>query len=122
MECYRVIYREYYEKTREKRLALKQRKYEEDPWVIRVNALKQRCKHGFVSPYQLKRLWEDSGSRCHYCNQQITGVFHFDHAIPVARGGTNDIENLRVACESCNSKKQAMTESEFLKKETGVPF
>lgn len=36
-----------------------------------------------------------------------------DHRTPIARGGSNGIENLVPACNSCNSKKGTRTEPEF---------
>jgi hypothetical protein len=32
---------------------------------------------------------------------------HIDHIIPVARGGSNDFENLRLLCAWCNMHKHA---------------
>lgn len=52
---------------------------------------------------------------CHYCsvalNQKNFGV---DHAIAVARGGTNTIDNLRQCCRGCNLAKGAYSEVQFL--------
>lgn len=39
---------------------------------------------------------------CSYCG---TAGGTIDHIIPVAKGGTNDWDNLTAACLSCNSKK-----------------
>ena len=38
---------------------------------------------------------------------------HLEHLTPVSRGGANTMENLRVACESCNLTKGAKTLDEF---------
>lgn len=38
------------------------------------------------------------------CGNTATTV---DHIIPVARGGTDDPENLRAACRACNARKGA---------------
>ena len=50
-------------------------------------------------------------NRCAYCGlqKQLTR----DHAIPLSRGGTDDIENIVPACKSCNSSKKAKTMFEF---------
>jgi hypothetical protein len=36
-------------------------------------------------------------------NQQ--NALHYDHMIPLAKGGMNDVTNLQLLCESCNLKK-----------------
>lgn len=43
--------------------------------------------------------------RCVVCGRNVKddGVkLHVDHIVPVSRGGTNDINNLRTLCEDCN--------------------
>jgi 5-methylcytosine-specific restriction endonuclease McrA len=77
------------------------------------------------------------GSRCHTCEakrnatrnadpkrQAYKGLRHikpmgpcvvcgtmedltFDHIVPLAKGGTNELSNLQVLCRACNSKKGA---------------
>lgn len=44
--------------------------------------------------------------QCRYCGRQSDTVpMVIDHMIPVAAGGTNDLENLITACEPCNQGK-----------------
>lgn len=51
------------------------------------------------------------GGLCAYCR----GPFQvLDHAIPLARGGTNHPANIRPACRRCNLRKHAKTPAEFL--------
>lgn len=40
---------------------------------------------------------------CYYCKEPY-GAF-VDHIVPAAKGGTNGLENLTVACLSCNMRK-----------------
>lgn len=43
---------------------------------------------------------------CQYCGGRPPGVIlTIDHILPLASGGTDDIENLITACELCNSGK-----------------
>lgn len=63
---------------------------------------------------------------CWYCADTMTldhglpNSFTIDHAIPVSRGGGNDLENLVPACRSCNAEKRTMTADEFLAKRGAV--
>jgi 5-methylcytosine-specific restriction endonuclease McrA len=41
---------------------------------------------------------------CHRCGKPAESV---DHIIPVALGGTDELDNLRPACVSCNSRDGA---------------
>lgn len=45
--------------------------------------------------------------RCTYCGRgpRDGAVLEVDHRIPVVAGGTNDRENLVVACQACNNGK-----------------
>ena len=49
--------------------------------------------------------------RCAYC---FTGNGEtLDHIFPLIRGGTNNLENLVMACRSCNSSKGGKTVGEW---------
>lgn len=52
------------------------------------------------------------GNRCKYCGCE-KGPFEIDHIIPRVRGGTNDRDNLCVACHTCNRSKWAFTPEEW---------
>ena len=46
--------------------------------------------------------------RCRYCGASVEGYrFHYDHVVPVKLGGQSTIDNLVLACPSCNQKKGA---------------
>jgi len=75
----------------------------------------------FSSEGRLKRLkppewakravfYRDRG-RCTRCNKDLSGLINitsdknYDHIVPIARGGVNDVTNLQLLCEDCNLKK-----------------
>lgn len=47
---------------------------------------------------------------CYYCGDPSA---HIDHYIPLARGGTHTLDNLRAACAPCNFSKGAKLPSEW---------
>lgn len=61
--------------------------------------------------YQILRR---DGFRCQLCGaSQADGVrLHVDHIIPVSKGGTSDVENLRTLCDRCNLGKSDQMEDE----------
>ena len=56
-------------------------------------------------------LKEQHKGRCAYCG--LVAPLQVDHRTPLARGGTNSIENILPACATCNQRKHTLTESEF---------
>lgn len=45
---------------------------------------------------------------CYYCRVMWPiSEIHFDHVLPLKRGGNHTIENLCVACKTCNLRKNA---------------
>lgn len=50
---------------------------------------------------------------CYYC-EQFTEVMHDDHVIPLSRGGTDHYWNIVRACSTCNLRKNAKTDLEYL--------
>lgn len=41
-------------------------------------------------------------------------TFHFDHILPVSKGGDNSLENLGIACKAANMSKHDLTLDEFI--------
>lgn len=50
---------------------------------------------------------------CFWCHQPWGRAAEVDHHLPVSRGGTHGIENLRVLCKVCNSLKGSKHPDEF---------
>lgn len=60
------------------------------------------------------KVRETSRYRCGYCliqQRYSPMIFQFDHLLPVSFGGTNDEENLWLACGNCNNAKSDKTEA-----------
>lgn len=48
-------------------------------------------------------VFQRDGRLCAFCGS--VARLTIDHIIPLARGGDNELENLQVLCQSCNSRK-----------------
>lgn len=57
-------------------------------------------------------FFRDRG-RCALCHRDISGLVsidseeHFDHIVPLAKGGMNDVTNIQLLCRECNLQKSA---------------
>ena len=61
-----------------------------------------------------QKVRQRADNRCEYClshQNYVMGRLQIDHIMPVARGGSNDEDNLCLACELCNGHKWAKTEA-----------
>lgn len=65
-----------------------------------------------ISPKIRKQIREEAKDRCGYClspQYLVPIIFEIEHIIPISAGGTDDEENLWLACGACNSFKHAKT-------------
>lgn len=55
-----------------------------------------------------KIVLDRDGHKCTYCGSDGNGKpLHCDHIVPLASGGSSEIDNLAAACKSCNSSKRS---------------
>lgn len=52
----------------------------------------------------------DGSEECSWCGSETN--LHLDHIVPVSRGGTNDLPNLRILCFTCNMAKRDRMDDE----------
>ena len=65
-----------------------------------------------VSAEQENQLKKDYCGICPYCGK--AKKLELEHIIPLYKGGAHDVENVTVACKSCNSEKGAKSLVMFL--------
>jgi HNH endonuclease len=60
-------------------------------------------------PSTKTRVRERAGNACEYCHlhqdNSPLAVLHIEHIIPKIHGGTDDLDNLALACIDCNLHK-----------------
>lgn len=76
---------------------------------------------GELSLQTLQLVYEDNIKKygtltCYLCLNPIPfGKDNLEHKIPLSRGGTNEYNNLAIACKSCNCSKRNKSEEEYRK-------
>jgi hypothetical protein len=77
-------------------------------------------QQGELAGYEVREyLLEKYHRKCVYCGKENTPL-QIEHVIPRAKGGSNRVSNLVLACESCNTKKGTRTIEDFLKKKPAL--
>ncbi len=73
-------------------------------------------QQGTLAGYETREyLLEKWGRKCTYCGKDNIPL-QIEHIVPRAKGGTNRIGNLCLACEKCNLAKGTKDIKDFLKK------
>lgn len=71
-------------------------------------------QQGELAGYQVREyLLEKWGRQCAYCGAKDT-TLEIEHVVPRARGGTNRVCNLTLACKPCNTRKETDSIETFL--------
>ena len=72
-------------------------------------------QQGTLAGYEVREyLLEKWGRKCCYCDIQNVPL-NIEHLAPRARGGSNRVSNLAIACVPCNSRKAAQPLEVFVK-------
>jgi predicted RNA-binding Zn-ribbon protein involved in translation (DUF1610 family) len=66
-----------------------------------------------LDPTLIRSIYEYYNYTCVYCNKR-GGKLSLEHILPVSRGGSDDFDNLAVACRKCNPTKGKKTLLEFI--------
>jgi 5-methylcytosine-specific restriction endonuclease McrA len=85
------------------------REYAKSPKGRQIKALRRGARLGATGGFTLadiEAIRVAQGNRCYLCGKTLK-KYHIDHFIPLAKGGTNDPGNLRLACPSCNQRKHS---------------
>lgn len=90
---------------------------EANPGKVRVNSHRRRTLELNAEGSFTALEWEAKlalyRGKCHWCHKKIKGTPHADHVIPLAKGGTNYINNIVPSCATCNFSKGAKLPHDF---------
>jgi hypothetical protein len=76
-----------------------------DPQNVHCDPEPTRRSWNIVSKLLRPFVFKRDKPICQHCGS--TQNLEIDHIIPLARGGTNDPDNLQVLCKKCNQRKWA---------------
>jgi 5-methylcytosine-specific restriction endonuclease McrA len=77
-------------------------------------------QQGTLAGYETREYLLEKWSRtCSYCGKKDIPL-QIEHILPKAKGGTNRVSNLCLACEPCNTAKGVLDIAVFLKKKPDV--
>jgi hypothetical protein len=73
-----------------------------------------RLRRTTIAKVSYPAIWERDGGICYLCGQPIDrSDVHFDHVIPLSKGGTHTEDNIRATHSRCNLSKSDKTLAEF---------
>lgn len=76
-----------------------------------------KVKRKSFTNIQRRAIYNRNKGRCAICGDFVPyGEFTIDHITPLAKGGTNDLENLQCACKVCNIIKQDILPEELMER------
>lgn len=84
----------------------------DDPDAKKLFNSKGRLKRVNIPEWAKRAVFFRDRGRCCLCFKDLTGIIslksskNFDHIVPLAAGGLNDVSNLQLLCAECNSKKR----------------
>ena len=101
------------ERERERAKAWREANHE----LIKARSHRRRaCKknaEGTHTSEDVRLQYNSQKGKCWHCGVELNGVYHVDHLIPLAKGGTNAANNIVCACAKCNLSKGAKTTQEW---------
>lgn len=75
-------------------------------YQLKIKHMRLLCgtkrRPGRVSKKIVRELVDLQGLNCAYCQCDLDGEYHVEHIRPISTGGTNNIQNLCLACPPCN--------------------
>ncbi|MBN7813084.1 HNH endonuclease [Algoriphagus sp. H41] len=72
---------------------------------------KGTLKRAHIPQWAKNAVFHRDKGQCTFCLKEISGVLtpnskrHYDHMVPLAEGGLNDVSNLQLLCGTCNQTK-----------------
>lgn len=92
--------------------------YKRHPDKLRAKWRRHRARRegaiGTHTEKDVKKLEILQKGRCWWCGKKLPKIYHVDHRIPLAKGGTDWPDNLVLACPNCNLSKSDKLPEEWI--------
>lgn len=69
---------------------------------------------GSYTVQDVNELMKRQKGKCVVCKADIKNKYHVDHVMPLFLGGSNDVKNIQLLCQHCNTSKQARHPIDFM--------
>ncbi|GAB3231149.1 HNH endonuclease [Algoriphagus aestuariicola] len=86
--------------------------YEDSDFDVKsLFTLKGTLKRAHIPQWAKNAVFHRDKGQCTFCLKEISGILspnskrHYDHMVPLAEGGLNDVSNLQLLCGNCNQTK-----------------
>jgi hypothetical protein len=66
---------------------------------------KMRKARGRIKAKDLNQIYDSQKGLCWWCGKPLDHKWQLDHRIALAKGGSNELDNLCCACPDCNARK-----------------
>jgi len=91
---------------------------QQNPEVVRAykasnKAVRRSIERKGISGRALLAWKKQQDKICHWCSADCGDDYHVDHYVPLSRGGKHELDNLVIACPTCNLRKHAKDPLEF---------
>ena len=90
-----------------------------NPDVVAAVDARRRARvlsaEGSFTAAGVRAIYDIQEGSCFYCDTPLFGKYHVDHWVPIARGGSNDENNIVVSCPGCNVRKHSTLPHEFIR-------
>ncbi len=102
-------------KTKQRQQTYRKKHPERIKMRMAITTMKQRVGDEQIqfASNELQSLIKLQNGKCWWCGGKLEDDYHIDHRIPLAKGGTNKLNNLCASCPTCNLKKSDRFPWEF---------
>lgn len=96
-----------YEKQRQRVVRKKEQFF---PWKVQF----ARRSDPSITVTDIQTMWDQQGGLCALTGRPLGPDAQLDHVLPLARGGSRGLANLRWVCPQANYAKRDLTDEEYL--------